>query len=870
MEQRLYDAAAKLPATDAKLDTSQMTGKIRGTNSIRRVVITLAACAAAMCIILSGALSLASSVKEYNDAVAYFSMHNLSTDGLSRKEIKAVYEDIATRSFTNPKTAGVLASIDKIYSDTSEMDPYVKEMYERYFDIKRTHMPEDYEIPMITSGMHITEVIALLGKPHDFGPTFDGAYLEWETSLGWRFMFRLTLEKGTEDMNIFERYTQHSYIDGKPTLIDPIPTVAKRRQQEDGNYFDLTRTHRPAEEDILSITNKMRFEEVKEVIGKAHGIYGGAHGGLICLWQSAEGPVYAIEFSPAADAPEGVHGMERLLGHGVVVMTAIPWPPSWYAQYMDPSDPAYPKDPADSLSPTDPDDPLTPTEYPTDPIDPTDYPDLTEPTEPEPADPKPTEPKPTEPQPTEPQPTEPEHTEPYPEPSFEDPVTLTWCIPDSNGMYSYPDLDRIIAAINEITQREINTTIRLEVIPVGDYTEAMSMKYISAEQWDICFSGMWNNYKDAVMQGAFVELPVDMLHAYAPDLMETLNPAALEALKIQGEVYALPVQRLHARQSGLLFDTQLAEELGFDWRSVNKLEDLEPYFDKLLANGYTECIFIEPWEMMNYLQSYFGFDYLHSYAIPAAVRVSDQNGTVINPYETEELKAFARLMYKWYNKGYFTDEILSGSSKSRPVTLYLITGSGEQWQFGFAGQMVSLGHAVMTTEQVRSATLAISCYCKNPERAVAFINLLTTNEELLNLVTYGQEGIDWNWVDEDDKVIQREEYAYPGNFAFLVGNDCLDYYLDSQLVGGNETIRKINADARTSAILGFQYDATKMAGHMANIQAAADGLIRSIMCGMAGDPDAAIAKLNAELYAAGLQQVLDDMQSQVDAWKASQ
>ena len=184
--------------------------------------------------------------------------------------------------------------------------------------------------------------------------------------------------------------------------------------------------------------------------------------------------------------------------------------------------------------------------------------------------------------------------------------------------------------------------------------------------------------------------------------------------------------------------------------------------------------------------------------------------------------------------------------------------------------MVPLGQAVMTTEQVRSATLAISCYCKNPDRAVAFINLLTTNEELLNLVTYGQEGIDWNWIDEDDKVIQREEYAYPGTYALLAGNDCLDYYLDWQLVGTNETIREINADARASAILGFQYDATKMAGHMANIQVAADGLIRSIMCGMAGDPDVAIAKLNADLYAAGLQQVLDDMQSQVDAWKASQ
>ena len=137
MEQRLYDAAAKLPATNAKLDTSQMTGKIRATNSIGRVVITLAACAAAMCIILFGALSLASSVKEYNDAVAYFSMHNLSTDGLTRTEIRDVYKDIISGSFTHPKTADVLASKDN--TEPQPTDPVEQQPTE----------PTDPNIPVV-------------------------------------------------------------------------------------------------------------------------------------------------------------------------------------------------------------------------------------------------------------------------------------------------------------------------------------------------------------------------------------------------------------------------------------------------------------------------------------------------------------------------------------------------------------------------------------------------------------------------------------------------------------------------------------------------------------------------------------------------
>ena len=41
-------------------------------------------------------------------------------------------------------------------------------------------------------------------------------------------------------------------------------------------------------------------------------------------------------------------------------------------------------------------------------------------------------------------------------------------------------------------------------------------------------------------------------------------------------------------------------------------------------------------------------------------------------------------------------------------------------------------------------------------RAMAFINLLNTNEELLNLVVHGEEGKDWNWVDKDKKLIEEK------------------------------------------------------------------------------------------------------------------
>ena len=55
-----------------------------------------------------GGVAAAAEALEYNAAMTFFSENNLSTEGLSRAEVKAVYRDISTQRFTNDKTAEVI------------------------------------------------------------------------------------------------------------------------------------------------------------------------------------------------------------------------------------------------------------------------------------------------------------------------------------------------------------------------------------------------------------------------------------------------------------------------------------------------------------------------------------------------------------------------------------------------------------------------------------------------------------------------------------------------------------------------------------------------------------------------------------------
>ena len=67
--------------------------------------------AVAACLVLIVSLTggiLVAEAKEYNAAVDFFEENGLSTEGLSRSDVKAVYRDITSQHFTYDKTAEVI------------------------------------------------------------------------------------------------------------------------------------------------------------------------------------------------------------------------------------------------------------------------------------------------------------------------------------------------------------------------------------------------------------------------------------------------------------------------------------------------------------------------------------------------------------------------------------------------------------------------------------------------------------------------------------------------------------------------------------------------------------------------------------------
>jgi len=67
----------------------------------------LPACLVLLISTVSG-LTIYAEAKEYKAAISFFNEYSLTTEGLSRGEIKSIYRDITTNSFSYGKTAEVL------------------------------------------------------------------------------------------------------------------------------------------------------------------------------------------------------------------------------------------------------------------------------------------------------------------------------------------------------------------------------------------------------------------------------------------------------------------------------------------------------------------------------------------------------------------------------------------------------------------------------------------------------------------------------------------------------------------------------------------------------------------------------------------
>ena len=137
---------------------------------------------------------------------------------------------------------------------------------------------------------------------------------------------------------------------------------------------------------------------------------------------------------------------------------------------------------------------------------------------------------------------------------------------------------------------------------------------------------------------------------------------------------------------------------------------------------------------------------------------------------------------------------------------------------------------------------------------------------------FGKEGVNYNKVNDQQVELTDQNWYGVHAGAWTVGNTKLQMVLTTEDPAKNELLQSYADDAIATASLGFRFVKDNVADQIAAVDAVVSELANPLMCGQV-DPDDAnlgIEALKTKLTEAGMDEILAEVQTQYDAWKAAQ
>ena len=448
-----------------------------------------------------------------------------------------------------------------------------------------------------------------------------------------------------------------------------------------------------------------------------------------------------------------------------------------------------------------------------------------------------------------------------------------------------PDITDVENAMNEILEEKLNCNVDLTFISYANYADQISLLLSSGEDADM-LPVYLIPLPTCANAGQIIPLD-DLIEQYGQGIKEQLGDY-VDCGRVDGILYGVTTARDLANSQGFAYKKDVADAVGFDAENIKTLDDLEAELMKVKeANPDMWPVAVSAGENIRN----WGWDPLGDDTVNLGVLVDPTDPTVSNLYESDLYKDLATEMYNWMQEGLIqADAVNTTETATTLMTAGTAFGYFTNLKPGYAEEnSSSLGYeiavvdiipALACTNNVSRATWTISSGCDNPEAAMKVLNELYTNPELSNLYMYGIEGVHYKVLEEggasngqdiitwaDGLDASTSNYAKSG--TWIMPNQFIGNVWEGSAPDVWDQQREFNDTAQKSAAFGFTYDSLSVTNEVTACTNVVSKYHKALLCG-ALDPATTLDQFNEELYAAGLQNIIDEKQSQLDAWLETQ
>lgn len=461
----------------------------------------------------------------------------------------------------------------------------------------------------------------------------------------------------------------------------------------------------------------------------------------------------------------------------------------------------------------------------------------------------------------------------------EEPVTLTVLTRSDVS----PDDELVFAEANKYIQEKLGFTVEFINLGQSSYKEKTQMMFAAGDEFDVCYTAYDVDFNVNVSNGVYLPLD-DLLQEYGKEIVEVAPEYLFGAATVNGQIYAVPHLKDMVFPRVFQMKTYFVNKYNLDISEVDTLEEMTPILQTIKDNEpeYTPLLMKGNYNMVDLLP----FENISGTHVLA---IDIETGEIVNKFETEEMKEFLPLMRDWNQRGFFPADVETLTSLSDytgsglwacQVASYspyceIKTNTnppekGTQKIYDYSTKLMTQPY--METKYVMGGAWAISAETEYPEKAMQFINLIDSDTYLRNLMSYGIEGKHYIKVGENqfkwpEGMSKASETGY-APYSYMLGSTYNLFVRDNKPADFWEKYEELNNSATPSPALGFSVDLEPVATEIAAIGNVYAEYGPALECGSI-DPNENLPKFIDKLYSVGLQNVIDEVNEQYDAWKVA-
>lgn len=462
----------------------------------------------------------------------------------------------------------------------------------------------------------------------------------------------------------------------------------------------------------------------------------------------------------------------------------------------------------------------------------------------------------------------------------DEPYTVTMVL---NGS-TQPDEERIEQKINEILEPELNANLDIVVLPWASASQQLQLMLSGDEKIDVFYTQATNavQYMNA---GQIIDMS-ELIDKYGTNIKQIYGEDIAKINQIDGFVYGVPNQIERGSIPAVFMRKDLVEKYNIDTAQIKEPKDLESVFETVKAGEPDMTMLYSINDGDTPVTRLFRGDNLSDNNYLGVLMDQTNSTKLENFFATDWFKDTTTMLYNWYQKGYISQDAGTNTENWRTVckagnlfSLFFAYHPGTPVEFesstGYDFEIVPFyNEPIINSSSYNGVTFSIAQNSENPEKTMEVLDYIYGSSEIMNLLNWGEQDKDYVIEDADNGIINFPEGITSDNAGYNLnlGWELPNQFIAYKWTGSDpklwEKMEEFNSSAKSSKAVGFLFDSSNYSSEIAALSNIVKQYSGALYSG-SGDPDELIPELLEALDDAGINEVIQAKQEQLDAFLAA-